>query len=128
MRERHDSVPDPYFSAASRKIAFWLRELCFDTAEEYEFGPFSIDIYLPSLHVGVEVDGPHHLKSRDEKRDKILMDRFSLPIIRISHHFAKESFDVAGPGLWDLLKPYQETANDRLSQFELACAELMYEC
>jgi len=52
--------------------------------EEYPIGPYSVDIYLPELHLLVEVDGPFHFAAADKKRsDRILELRPDLRMVRV---------------------------------------------
>ena len=51
--------------------------------EEYPVGRWSIDIWLPELELGVEIDGPQHKWSRDYERDQKILQQFGIAIIRI---------------------------------------------
>ena len=61
----------------------WLSELGISHMEEYPVGRWSLDVFLPELGCGVEVDGPAHNKSKDAERDAQILEGFNIPIIRI---------------------------------------------
>ena len=52
--------------------------------EETSFPPYSVDVYLPELHVALEADGPTHQMSKDEKRDLQLLAEYALPVYRLT--------------------------------------------
>ncbi len=60
-----------------------------DVDDEVEFPPYTVDIYVPELHVAIEYDGPKHdqraQKLRDQKRDRELWETYALPVLRINH-------------------------------------------
>ena len=56
-----------------RTVCRWLDELDVGYTEEYPVGQYTIDIYIPDMRLGVELDGPQHVKKKDIIRDhKIL--------------------------------------------------------
>lgn len=61
----------------------------FDVDDEVEFPPYTVDIYVPELHVAVEYDGPMHdgygQKKKDRIRDQYLIEEYGLPVLRINH-------------------------------------------
>ena len=61
----------------------WIEELGIGTVLEQPFGNYSIDIFIPDLNLGIEVDGPYHLKRRDSKRDEYLKQTHDVDIWRI---------------------------------------------
>ncbi len=61
-----------------------LEDLGLEVEEEKNFPPYSVDAYLPGLHVAFEADGPTHQKNPDAKRDLRLMGKYALPVYRIS--------------------------------------------
>lgn len=100
---------DPHRSAGAVKIAKWIREVGLVVEEEYELHPYSVDIYLPELHLAVEVDGPHHSKKKDDKRDETLLMKYCLPTWRIS---TSKSF----PDKLDITEQLQEIANGEVGK------------
>lgn len=52
-----------------RTVCRWLDELDVGYVEEYPVGQYNLDIYLPDMKVGVEIDGPQHVKKGDKIRD-----------------------------------------------------------
>ena len=61
----------------------WIEELGIGTVIEQPFGDYSVDIFIPDLNLGIEVDGPYHLKKRDLKRDEYLKQTHGVDIWRI---------------------------------------------
>ncbi len=85
--------------------------------EEVSFPPFSADIYIPSHHVVVEIDGPQHEKKRDERRDKKLLEEYGLPVFHILAAQAKQ------PKKWwedfmAFMKEGEGTMDERVKQCE----------
>jgi len=61
----------------------WIEELGIGTVIEQPFGVYSVDIFIPDLNLGIEVDGPYHHKRRDLKRDEYLKQTHGIDIWRI---------------------------------------------
>ena len=66
-----------------RKLVDWISALGLLYTEEYGLDNYSLDIYLPEMNLGVEVDGPQHNRKRDRARDEIIMDKGGITIVRI---------------------------------------------
>lgn len=67
-----------------RQVCVWLSELGISYVEEYPVGRYSLDIYLPDMRRGVEIDGPGHNKKRDRQRDlTIVADETVDELVRI---------------------------------------------
>ena len=66
-----------------RQVAEWLSELGVQYVEEYPVEKFSIDLYLPELNLGVELDGMYHRPKHDQARDELIRLFSGIPIIRI---------------------------------------------
>jgi len=62
----------------------WITALGIGTQLEYDVGKYSIDIYVPDLELGIEIDGPYHLRKRDAKRDAYITENFGIEMWRIS--------------------------------------------
>ena len=61
-----------------------LEEMGFQVLDEALFGRYSLDCYVPEIHIGFEADGKHwHSKKHDSERDEWLFEKFSLPICRL---------------------------------------------
>ena len=61
---------------------------------ETEFPPYRVDLYLPRYHAAIEVDGPHHVKEKDDERDGELLEYYRLPVYHIP------SRDAVYPDRW----------------------------
>ena len=66
-------------------VAAWIKESGFGSSFEEDFPPYVVDIYISDLHLGIELDGPHHFKKRDQKRDEELFRDYGLVIWRYSN-------------------------------------------
>jgi len=66
-------------------VASWLKEAGFGTTLEEDFPPYVVDVYIPDLHLGIELDGPHHFRKRDAIRDENLLSEYSLEIWRFNN-------------------------------------------
>lgn len=58
----------------------------FPVVEQWKrFGRYEVDAYLPfPYHLAFEADGPWHDKDRDATRDIYLLEKFQLPVIRLT--------------------------------------------
>jgi len=61
-----------------------LEEMGFQVLDEALFGRYSLDCYVPEIHIGFEADGKHwHSKKHDSERDAWLFEQFNLPVCRL---------------------------------------------
>ena len=94
-------------SAAHKKVIKFLENWGIQLMEEVDFPPYRVDIFIPEVHVVIEVDGPHHSKKANEKRDKKLLEEYLLPTFRIdasdvrtSENWEAELFDFFREHSW----------------------------
>ena len=66
-------------------MADWCQELGLTTYLEYQVGTYSLDIYLPELKLGVELDGITHSRRKDHKRDTYIQNRHNIEVIRFKN-------------------------------------------
>lgn len=68
-----------------RTLCTWLGQKGLQYVEEYPVDIYSLDIYIPELKLGVEVDGSMHklTRKRDAIRDANILDLEGIPIVRI---------------------------------------------
>ncbi|ANS04407.1 hypothetical protein [uncultured Mediterranean phage] len=64
------------------KMAEWVKEAGFGSILEQDFEPYVVDIYIPDLLLGLEIDGPYHMKRRDAIRDEYIKDNYKIDIWR----------------------------------------------
>lgn len=83
MALRQPSSDNASRSKPHRKVERILDSMGLVYESEYEFPPYTIDIYMSEFLLGVEVDGPMHSKQHDEKRDQNLLDRYGLILLRL---------------------------------------------
>ena len=84
---------------------------------EIPFPPYTVDVYVPRFHCAIEIDGPQHGKTRDEKRDRRLVEEYDLPVFRVKAGEAKRPKKWL-PALRDFLLSAAETADERRSECE----------
>tara|TARA_Y100000310_G_scaffold103167_1_gene101396 strand:- start:6833 stop:7147 length:315 start_codon:yes stop_codon:yes gene_type:complete len=73
-------------------VKSWIENAGIGTILEEDFGKYVVDIYIPDLLLGIEIDGPYHLKKRDRLRDGYLKESFGIDIWRISDKDIKVSY------------------------------------
>ena len=66
-------------------VASWCEEMGLRCLLEELVGGYSLDIYLPELRLGIELDGPHHSRKRDGKRDAFLERRHDIDVWRFKN-------------------------------------------
>ncbi len=76
-------------SYLQRQLAWFLYHAGFtDIRQEEPFYTFNVDFYSPSQHLAFEADGSFHQipehQEHDQRRDKFLMSRYGLPVLRFS--------------------------------------------
>ena len=101
------------------KLMNMLESLELGCVEEVLFHPYTVDIYIPELHIAFEADGPQHNVKRDIKRDLYLMGTYALPVLRITEHELnnKERTWIAIARAF-AHGTYEITANDRIALAE----------
>ena len=62
----------------------WIKDLGIGTELEKEFGIYFVDIFIPDLELGIEIDGPQHMKKRDADRDENITSNYDIDIWRIA--------------------------------------------
>lgn len=59
-----------------------------DVVPQQRFGRWTVDAYIPSLHIAFEADGEYwhsgEFAANDARRDALLYERYGLPIVRLS--------------------------------------------
>ena len=68
-----------------RTVAGWLTEAGFQWVEEFPVCGYAIDLYIPELRTGIEIDGPHHnlRRAKDAAREEIIATSESIHIVRV---------------------------------------------
>ena len=72
------------------EVYSWCQELGLDVEMERECPPYYIDIYLPELRLGIELDGSTHSRFKDAKRDAFIKRRHNIDIWRIKNKHVSE--------------------------------------
>ena len=80
LKERHTSLPE-------KAIAYYISALFSDCIENYhpkELKKFEIDVFVPTLRVGIEYDGRRwHSDVKNDKRKDLLCDQLGITLFRI---------------------------------------------
>ena len=66
-------------------VAAWIREAGFGTSLEEDFPPYVVDVYIPDLHLGIELDGPPHFRKQDAIRDERLLSEYEPELWRLKN-------------------------------------------
>lgn len=80
-RIRNSSFPE-------KAIVYYLKDIFPDVMENANksvlpwLGRMEIDVYIPSLHLGIEYDGPHHVLKTDQRKNE-LCRRNGVQLIRV---------------------------------------------
>lgn len=77
------SEPVTVLSDAHQVLIKRLERMGLELMVEQPFPPYCVDVYIPGHHVGIEIDGPHHQRKRDETRDEYLLRDYFLPIFHV---------------------------------------------
>ena len=105
-------------SKPHRRVESYLDESGISYLSEQEFSPYTVDIYLPEWHLGIEVDGPFHTKTKDKIRDQWLEERYGLLLIRLDMKFWR-SKQYINDNILAFIEKYADTCIDRKSQWRL---------
>lgn len=70
-------------SGPHKKAENILDQIGLNYESERSFPPYTVDIYLPEWHIGVEIDGPQHSAKKDRKRDDYLLENYGLYLLRL---------------------------------------------
>ena len=73
-------------------MAEWVRDAGFGSILEQDFEPYVVDIYIPDLLLALEIDGPYHMKRRDESRDEYIQSNYQIEIWRFPLQEVRKSF------------------------------------
>ena len=80
----------PYVSDAHLRVQNYLEARGVQLIEEVKFTPYTVDVWVPELHMAVEIDGPQHMRKKDLARDAVLVGKYSLYVLHVKHDI---SFD-----------------------------------
>jgi len=87
----------------AQQTAYEKIKILYPDAElEWIFYPYIVDIYIPSIHVAIEIDGASHKnkKDYDKRRDKVLRSKYRLKVYRFKNREVfTERFDMKIVGL-----------------------------
>ena len=66
-------------------VSKWLTEIGLEHSLEEEFPPYWADVYIHDIRLVIELDGAFHLKTRDAKRDKHLLEEYKVSTWRVDN-------------------------------------------
>jgi len=64
-------------------VSKWLTEIGLEHSLEEKFPPYWADIYIHDIMLVIELDGAFHLKKKDAKRDRILLEEYRVITWRV---------------------------------------------
>src|SRR3990167_11217070 len=67
-----------------RRLTRLLTAVGFEVREEVSFPPYTVDCFVERLHTAFEADGPQHSATHDRRRDTLLLERYGLPVFRLT--------------------------------------------
>lgn len=70
-------------SRGHKRIERILDDMGVSYLSEEPFKPYKVDILLPEFWAVIEIDGPYHSRRHDIDRDKLLLEEYGLPTLRI---------------------------------------------
>ena len=97
-------------TAGQRALSRMLTDMGFQNDMEVTFEPYRVDIYLRASHVAIEFDGPSHNRKRDAIRDKFLMTRFKLPVLRVKEFVPEKEVKLK---MLAFIREWNSTADER---------------
>lgn len=110
---RATGIDNSQRSGPHRRVEKILDGLSLSYMSEFpEFPPYILDIYLPEWHLGIEVDGPYHLKKHDKVRDQYLLERFGVIILRLKMKIYRRDVNI-GEEITDFIDTWAGSENDR---------------
>lgn len=89
------------------RVYYWCLHYGLTTYKEWQVGDYSLDIYLPELKLGIEIDGHTHSRKRDAKRDANIKRRYGIEVVRLKN---KETKSVTR--LYEILDSYTGEADE----------------
>ena len=70
----------------------WVRSTGLGANSQEDFPPYVVDVYIPDMKLGIEIDGPLHLSRKDKKRDQELKNNYGVDIWRLPLKILKVSY------------------------------------
>ena len=106
-------IPKDY-TAQENLIANCLSEFGLRYDQQYSFHPYTVDFYIPEVHMIIEADGKYgHLRKRDMKRDIELSQNMQIDyILHIKAKTRKEIKEI----LWQELNKLQDVPQKTVRQ------------
>ena len=101
------TLPPRDYTKQENIIAKGLSKFGIRYEQQYEFFPYTVDFYIPDLHMVIEADGKYgHLQKRDVKRDWDLGNKHAVEYILHIRDFTQERVeDTLWRGLNKLRNP-----------------------
>ena len=78
---------------AQLMVAGWLQDMGMGfSLEAEEFYPYTVDIYVSDLNLAIELDGPSHMKKKNQKRDDHIKEHHEVDTWRFKNEEIRTSF------------------------------------
>ena len=99
-------------------IAEYLSDFGMRYAQQYEFYPYTVDFFIEDVKMVIEADGVYgHLRKREMRRDKDLVDKYGIEhILHIKETTREEIKDILWQGLNKLLTDQPRQRNPKLQE------------
>lgn len=115
-----DPTPQTDRTPAHQRVVRMLEDLGYRVQEEVDFYPYRVDIYIPCLHLAIEVDGGVHgsayQKRHDTVRDALLGTKYFLTVSRFQNGVSENEVYRTMSALAGVCQP---TAERRRTSCEL---------
>ena len=87
----------------------WVSSTGLGANPQEDFPPYVVDVYIPDMKLGIEIDGPLHLSRKDKKRDQELKNNYGVDIWRLPLKILKVSYKEEF--ISELMERVEEQAN-----------------
>lgn len=93
-----------YFTKKQNEVEKWVCDMGFKVKAEVDIEQYRVDLGIEELKLAIEIDGPSHRKVKKEgnlvtkelknisKRDKVLLEHFSVGVWHIPVSIEEETF------------------------------------
>ena len=76
------NLPPRDFTKQENIIAECLDDFGLRYEQQYDFPPYTVDIYIPEINMVIEADGKYgHLQKRDSKRDVYITSTHNVKLL-----------------------------------------------
>ena len=89
------------YTSQENIISDCLSEFGLRYSQQYDFYPYTVDLFISELNMVIEADGAYgHFGKREAKRNKQLLD---IPEIETVYHIEEKSIGDIKERLWEII-------------------------